>query len=363
MLISGIQALVRLTLDQRRLDCRRGLDTGVYVSGYPGSPLGGLDREFQRNRRFLDPAHVVFHAGVNEELAATAVAGTQLIGELRPTPTRRRGGLLVREEPGVRPRRGCDQARQRQRDRAAGRRRRGDRRRPRLQVLDHPQLVEPMAAASSCRCSRLAVSASCSRSASTRCPVARVGPVGRDQGGRRHRRRNGDRRPRRAPRSVPRAWPAWSTAARRGCFRQPRLTRRRTAEPQAGARRPSTRRRPAQPHRLRASSAAHRRRRVRHGLPSGRRGRSTTSASTSTLSTRRRCAWRRFDAVAARPVVDARRLAAGVEEIIVIEDKLPFVESLLKERSTGCPARRVILGKEDEAGRPLRPRSRHRRRR
>lgn len=82
VLISGIQALVRLTLDQRRLDQRHGLNTALYVSGYQGSPLGGLDREFQRAKRHLDPAGVVFQAGVNEELAATAIAGTQLIGEL-----------------------------------------------------------------------------------------------------------------------------------------------------------------------------------------------------------------------------------------------------------------------------------------
>jgi indolepyruvate ferredoxin oxidoreductase len=80
--ISGVQALVRLTLDQRRLDRRHGLDTAVYVSGYQGSPLGGLDRELQRAARHLEPRQVVFQPGVNEELAATAVAGTQLLGEL-----------------------------------------------------------------------------------------------------------------------------------------------------------------------------------------------------------------------------------------------------------------------------------------
>ena len=80
--MSGIQALVRLTLDQRRLDRTRRLDTAVYVSGYPGSPLGGFDRELERARRDLEQEPIVCAPGVNEELAATAVAGTQLIGEL-----------------------------------------------------------------------------------------------------------------------------------------------------------------------------------------------------------------------------------------------------------------------------------------
>ncbi|MEW2502381.1 indolepyruvate ferredoxin oxidoreductase family protein [Amycolatopsis sp. NPDC047767] len=89
-LISGVQALVRLTLEQRRLDEARGLDTRVFVSGYQGSPLGGLDQELARARKFLDPAGVVFRPGVNEELAATAVAGTQLLGNV---PGRRHAGV------------------------------------------------------------------------------------------------------------------------------------------------------------------------------------------------------------------------------------------------------------------------------
>ncbi|MFJ9537474.1 indolepyruvate ferredoxin oxidoreductase family protein [Streptomyces sp. NPDC101225] len=81
-LMSGVQALVRLTLEQRRLDRERGLDTRVFVSGYQGSPLGGVDLEMGRAARFLDEAGVVFRAGLNEELAATAVGGTQLLGRL-----------------------------------------------------------------------------------------------------------------------------------------------------------------------------------------------------------------------------------------------------------------------------------------
>ncbi|MCW2952974.1 MAG: indolepyruvate ferredoxin oxidoreductase alpha and beta subunit [Conexibacter sp.] len=91
VLISGVQALVRLTLEQRRLDRRRGHDTGVFVSGYQGSPLGGVDREMQRAHKLLEPEGIVFHPGLNEELAATAVAGTQLLGQLE---RRRRDGVV-----------------------------------------------------------------------------------------------------------------------------------------------------------------------------------------------------------------------------------------------------------------------------
>jgi indolepyruvate ferredoxin oxidoreductase len=78
--MSGIQALVRVTLDQRRLDEDRGLRTGLFVSGYEGSPLGGLDMEMARAQRHLDDLGITFRPGLNEELAATAVAGTQSLG-------------------------------------------------------------------------------------------------------------------------------------------------------------------------------------------------------------------------------------------------------------------------------------------
>ncbi|MFI7020018.1 indolepyruvate ferredoxin oxidoreductase family protein [Streptomyces sp. NPDC050164] len=90
VLMSGIQALVRLTLEQRRLDEERGLNTGAFVSGYQGSPLGGVDLEMGRAHRFLESAGVVFRPGLNEELAATAVAGTQMLGQV---PGRRSEGV------------------------------------------------------------------------------------------------------------------------------------------------------------------------------------------------------------------------------------------------------------------------------
>ncbi|HEX2483412.1 MAG TPA: indolepyruvate ferredoxin oxidoreductase family protein [Methylomirabilota bacterium] len=76
--LSGIQALVRLPLDQHRADRRRGLDTATLISGYRGSPLGALDQTVERHRELLAEHQVVFISGVNEDLGATAVLGSQL---------------------------------------------------------------------------------------------------------------------------------------------------------------------------------------------------------------------------------------------------------------------------------------------
>jgi len=75
--VTGFQALVRLCLMQKELDRRRGLNTAGYVTGYRGSPLGGLDGQFQRAAPFLTKSDVRFQGGINEDLAATAVWGTQ----------------------------------------------------------------------------------------------------------------------------------------------------------------------------------------------------------------------------------------------------------------------------------------------
>ncbi|MCY4200146.1 MAG: indolepyruvate ferredoxin oxidoreductase family protein [Gammaproteobacteria bacterium] len=80
LFLSGTQALVRLTIEQSRNDRARGLNTAGYVSGYPGSPLAGLDKEFLANRALTDAHHVKFHPAINEELAATAISGSQQIG-------------------------------------------------------------------------------------------------------------------------------------------------------------------------------------------------------------------------------------------------------------------------------------------
>src|ERR1700686_5197354 len=75
--VTGYQALVRLCLMQKERDRRAGLNTAGYVTGYRGSPLGGLDQQFQRAQAQLRASDVLFQTGINEELAATALWGSQ----------------------------------------------------------------------------------------------------------------------------------------------------------------------------------------------------------------------------------------------------------------------------------------------
>ena len=78
--ITGVQALVRLPLLRREIDAKSGLNTAGFVSGYRGSPLGIYDKHLWRERKRLADHHIVFQPGVNEELAATAVWGSQQVG-------------------------------------------------------------------------------------------------------------------------------------------------------------------------------------------------------------------------------------------------------------------------------------------
>ncbi len=83
--VSGIQALVRLLIMQRQRDAAAGLNTAGFVSGYRGSPLGGLDKALWEAEAHLRAHHVKFQPGVNEDLAATAVWGTQQVNLLGPS--------------------------------------------------------------------------------------------------------------------------------------------------------------------------------------------------------------------------------------------------------------------------------------
>src|SRR5512147_1415566 len=75
--VTGYQALIRACLMQKERDRRAGLNTAGFVTGYRGSPLGGLDQQFVRAARQIAAADIKFQPGLNEELAATALWGTQ----------------------------------------------------------------------------------------------------------------------------------------------------------------------------------------------------------------------------------------------------------------------------------------------
>ncbi len=77
--LTGTQALIRLPMLQRERDLAAGLNTACYISGYRGSPLGGYDQSLTRARVHLEKHHIKFQPGVNEDLAATAIWGTQQV--------------------------------------------------------------------------------------------------------------------------------------------------------------------------------------------------------------------------------------------------------------------------------------------
>ncbi|MDA8523503.1 indolepyruvate ferredoxin oxidoreductase family protein [Acidovorax sp. NCPPB 4044] len=100
--MSGVQALVRLPMLQRQRDAMAGLNTAGFISGYRGSPLGGYDQALWAARKHLARNHVVFQPGVNEELGATAVWGTQQL-DLYPEKRKYDGvfGIWYGKGPGV----------------------------------------------------------------------------------------------------------------------------------------------------------------------------------------------------------------------------------------------------------------------
>jgi indolepyruvate ferredoxin oxidoreductase len=100
--MSGVQALVRLPMLQRTRDAAAGLNTGGFVSGYRGSPLGGYDQALWAAKKHLAAQNIVFQPGVNEELGATAVWGTQQL-DLYPQSKKFDGvfGIWYGKGPGV----------------------------------------------------------------------------------------------------------------------------------------------------------------------------------------------------------------------------------------------------------------------
>ncbi|MEY4345962.1 MAG: hypothetical protein RL032_1794 [Pseudomonadota bacterium] len=101
--MSGVQALVKLPMLQRVRDQRIGKNTAGFISGYRGSPLGTYDQSLVKAEKYLKAHHVVFQPGVNEELAATALWGTQQLGFAPPGTNKYDGvfGIWYGKGPGV----------------------------------------------------------------------------------------------------------------------------------------------------------------------------------------------------------------------------------------------------------------------
>jgi len=100
--LTGIQALTRVVLDAVRSDANDpARRTGGFVSGYEGSPLGGLDLELARNRELLDAWKIVHRPAINEELAATAVSGSQLAATLDQSRFTGAIGVWYGKAPGL----------------------------------------------------------------------------------------------------------------------------------------------------------------------------------------------------------------------------------------------------------------------
>src|SRR5207302_8920763 len=93
--------LVRLPIDHMRRDRRAGLNTGAFISGYEGSPLGGYDLALTRTRKLLDEHNIHFQPGVNEDLAATSVMGSQIFDVIGKSKVDGVLGVWYGKGPGV----------------------------------------------------------------------------------------------------------------------------------------------------------------------------------------------------------------------------------------------------------------------
>jgi len=99
--MTGIQALIRLLINQRLRDRAAGRNTAGFVSGYRGSPLGPLDKELWKAQKYLQGLQIRFQPGINEELAATAVMGSQQLGLFEGARHEGVFGLWYGKGPGV----------------------------------------------------------------------------------------------------------------------------------------------------------------------------------------------------------------------------------------------------------------------
>jgi indolepyruvate ferredoxin oxidoreductase len=99
--LSGVQALVRLPMDQHRRDRAAGLRVGTYISGYQGSPLGELDKQMRMAGHLLPEHDIVFQPGINEDVAATAIYGSQLLEQFPHERFQGVNGIWYGKAPGI----------------------------------------------------------------------------------------------------------------------------------------------------------------------------------------------------------------------------------------------------------------------
>ncbi|MEQ9491597.1 MAG: indolepyruvate ferredoxin oxidoreductase family protein [Alphaproteobacteria bacterium] len=99
--LSGTQALVRLPMMQHRRDVANGLNTAGYITGYRGSPLGSYDQQLWLARRHLEAENIRFQPGINEDLAVTAIWGTQQLNLIGPAKVDSVFSIFYGKGPGI----------------------------------------------------------------------------------------------------------------------------------------------------------------------------------------------------------------------------------------------------------------------
>ncbi len=99
--MTGVHAMLRVLIEQSRADRAAGINTGGLIAGYPGSPLGGVDTEMMKNAKHFEAAHVFHQLGINEELSATAIYGTQMVGQVPGPKYDGVFGMWFGKAPGV----------------------------------------------------------------------------------------------------------------------------------------------------------------------------------------------------------------------------------------------------------------------
>lgn len=99
--LTGVQAILRMLVERSEVDRKSGLRTAAFVSGYPGSPLGGLETLLAREKDVLKQSHIIFQPGLNEEVAVTSVMGSQIANGFGDRTVEGIAGLWFGKTPGL----------------------------------------------------------------------------------------------------------------------------------------------------------------------------------------------------------------------------------------------------------------------